>query len=49
MTKKAENGPAVSNINEKKVVGPQTSPRSPKIMAKSPITQRDFDNNSPKK
>lgn len=49
MTRKTENGAAGSNINNEKKMGPQISPRSPKIMAKSPTTHRDFDNNSPKK
>lgn len=50
MGKKAENGPGGSSItNEKKANPTIASPRSPKIMAKSPITQREFGNNSPKK
>jgi hypothetical protein len=48
MVKKTDNGAATNN--EKKV-SPQKlpSPRSPNIMTKNPITQREFTNNSPKK
>lgn len=57
MTKKNENVAGSSNINNggntnpDKKVSPHKlpSPRSPNIMAKNPITQRDFGNNSPKK